>query len=258
MDGDMVGQQRVSDHSFFQPEVFGRIAGIDRGRSGFEPLAIAAGVEHAIDIVMPEDGQGGDRIAHPIVGPAERFQTDKVFRRRGQRLIADIGGFPHPAEPHVGRPGNETGREDAIVRVLFGVSSQDVLEGCQEVAVPMDEMQYAADVYLGEAIEHRMVDRFTATGIAQSPADLPAASGDLEVLVVARGDALINLSEPGFQTRFECSQVLPDGLVEDGETRVRHEFSLLLPSLVVQQIILETPEADAIAAENIASFETVA
>ena len=63
-----------------------------------------------------------------------------------------------------------------VIRLLLGVTSQDVLESLHEVAVPMDEMQHAADVDLCEAIEHGMVDGFTATGIAQSPADLPAAS----------------------------------------------------------------------------------
>ena len=87
------------------------------------------------------------------------------------------------------------------IRILLGVTSQDVLEGLHEVAVPMDEMQHAADVHLCEAIEHGMVDGFTAPGIAQSPADLPAASCELEVLVGARGDALIDLG-----------QTLPDAL----------------------------------------------
>jgi hypothetical protein len=52
--------------------------------------------------------------------------------------------------------------------------------------------------------------------------------------------------------------VIPDGSVEDGQTRVSNELSLLLPPLVVHQVILETPEAHAIAAENIAGFETIA
>ena len=153
MDGDMIGHHGVGHDPFFQPEVFGRIAGVDRGRAGFEPLAIAAGVEHAIDVVMPEDGQGCDRIAHPSVGIFERFQTNKVLRRRGQHLIADIGVFPHPAQAHVAGPGNQTGNQRVVLRILLGVPSQDVLEGLQEVAVPMDEMQHTRDVDLAEDIK---------------------------------------------------------------------------------------------------------
>src|SRR5262245_8203614 len=111
-------------------------------------------------------------------------------------------------------------------------------------------MEHAADVHLGEAIEHGMVDGVTATGIAQGPADLPAASYDLEMLVVARGNAPVDLGETSLQTRFEFSQVMPDGLVEEGQTRIGHKLFLLLPPLVVHQVILETSEAHAIATEQ--------
>jgi hypothetical protein len=120
-------------------------------------------------------------------------------------VIADIGVFSHPAKAHVAGPGDQTGDHCVVIRILLGVTSQNVLEGLHEVAVPMDEMQHAADVHLCEDIEHGMVDGFMATGIAQGPADLPAASGALEVLVVARDNALIDLGETGFQTLFERS-----------------------------------------------------
>ena len=42
VDRDMVGHQGVGDDAFVKPEVFGRIAGIDRGNAGFKPLSITA------------------------------------------------------------------------------------------------------------------------------------------------------------------------------------------------------------------------
>ncbi len=122
----------------------------------------------------------------------------------------------------------------------------------------IDEMEHAADVHLGQDIEEGMIDGLTAAGIAQGPTDLPAASCDLEVLVLARGDALIHLGETGFQTRCELSQMLPDRLLQARQAHVRHARALLPPSLVVHQVILETPEAYAITTEDIAGFEPVA
>ena len=78
------------------------------------------------------------------------------------------------------------------------------------------------------------------------------------MLVLARGDALIHLGETGFQTRCEFSQMLPDRLLQARQAHARHARALLPPSLVVHQVILETPEAYAITTEDIAGFEPVA
>ena len=52
--------------------------------------------------------------------------------------------------------------------------------------------------------------------------------------------------------------MLSNGLFEEGQARVAISCFLVLPPLIVEQIILETAEAHAIAAEDIAGFEAVA
>jgi hypothetical protein len=67
-----------------------------------------------------------------------------------------------------------------------------VLEGVQEVALPLDEMEDTADLYLPELLEERMVHRVLAAGILQRPVHLAAALGEVEMRVLARRDALID------------------------------------------------------------------
>jgi hypothetical protein len=67
-------------------------------------------------------------------------------------LEADIRNLAHPAEPHVGRPGDEAGREAMIIGFLFGLAAQDVLKGIHKPALPVDKMQDAADPPLFEPV----------------------------------------------------------------------------------------------------------
>jgi len=67
-----------------------------------------------------------------------------------------------------------------------------VLEGVQEAALPMDEMQDTANLHLTELLKERMVRGLLGTGIRQGPVDLAAAAGELEMRVLARCDALID------------------------------------------------------------------
>jgi hypothetical protein len=62
---------------------------------------------------------------------------------------------------------------------------------------------------------------------------LLAASLDLEVLVFARDDALIDGSQALFQHLFERGQMLTNGLIEDGEkvpTRTARKYTLRILS----------------------------
>ena len=79
IDGDVVGHQRVGHDALVQAEVFRRVAGIDRGDAGLEFLAVAAGVEEPSQVVLPEDGQLGNRIADPVVGLLERLGAEHVL-----------------------------------------------------------------------------------------------------------------------------------------------------------------------------------
>ena len=87
--GDMVGHQGVRNDPFVQPEVFGGMAGVDGRDAGFKLLAVAAGMEGIPQIVLPEDGECGDRIADAVIGLAERFQAEEILGR-GDQLDAGL------------------------------------------------------------------------------------------------------------------------------------------------------------------------
>lgn len=69
---------------------------------------------------------------------------------------------------------------------------------------------------------------------------------------------MIDLDEAVFKLRFECGEVFPNRLLEEREARVGHQGFLVFPPVVIDQVVFETPEADAIAAEDIARFQAVA
>ena len=79
IDGDMVSYQGVGDNAFFQPEVFGRMTGIDSMDSGFKLLSVAAGMDGLVDIVMPEYGERSDEIADTVVCLRKGFGADKII-----------------------------------------------------------------------------------------------------------------------------------------------------------------------------------
>ena len=67
-----------------------------------------------------------------------------------------------------------------IIGFLFGVTAEDMLEGIHKPAVPVYEMQDAADLDLLQLVEKRMIQQFTLTGITQRPARVTATSNDCQ------------------------------------------------------------------------------
>jgi hypothetical protein len=57
------------------------MAGIDRRDARFELLAVATGMQVAIEIIVPEDGQGRERIADHVIRRVERLQTEVILGR---------------------------------------------------------------------------------------------------------------------------------------------------------------------------------
>ena len=102
VDGDVVGNERISYNSLFQAEVFGRMAGIDRIDPGFKLLSIRAGMNNTVGIVMVEDGHSGDCIADKVICLPERLKPDKIVRCGGQHIVADVGYLAHFAQSHIG------------------------------------------------------------------------------------------------------------------------------------------------------------
>jgi hypothetical protein len=51
--------------------------------------------------------------------------------------------------------------------------------------------------------------------------------------------------------------MLPNRLLEEWQASVGNQACLVLPPLIVQEIVFKTAEADAIATEDIACFQTI-
>ena len=91
----------------------------------------------------------------------------------------------------------------AVVCGLFGIAPEHMIKGLHEGTVPIDEVQQAADVDLLETIEKRMVNGLAAWRIAKGPAHLWTTFEGLEVLIIAWGNARIDLDQAMFELRFE-------------------------------------------------------
>ena len=156
---DMIGHEGVGDQAFFEPEVFGRIPGIDGVDACLKLLSIAAGMEDAVDIIMPKHRQFSRGITEHIISFSQGFEPNKIIRRGGKRLKTDIRDVSHAAQSHVGAPGHQASDNIAVVCGLFGLAPEHMIERLHEGAVPVDEMQQVANVHLCEAIEKGMINR---------------------------------------------------------------------------------------------------
>src|SRR5215475_6152219 len=69
---------------------------------------------------------------------------------------------------------------------------------------------------------------------------------------------LIDLAQTLLQAVLQFGQVLANRLREASEAGLLNEPVLVLPRVIIDQVVLATPQADAMAAEHVAGFETVA
>lgn len=172
------------------------VNGVD---AGFKLLPVAAGMDRITDIVVTEDRQRGGGVADEIVGGLQRFQADEIIRAACQLMVPNIGDLSHVAQSHIGGPRNQTSDNQAIVRVLFPIAAEHMLESLYKVALLVDKMQHAGDIHLRQRIKKRMVHRVAAARIRQTPACLPAAFFDFEVIILAAGNAPVDLSKARFK-----------------------------------------------------------
>jgi len=133
------------------------------------------------------------------LGHRSRRAALAPHRGRSQRVVADIGDVAHFAEPHIGASGQWAGDDRAVVRFVFDVASEDVLEGVHEPALLMHKMHDAPDLHLPELFKEWMIHGLTATGILEGQANMGAPSYDLHVLVLVRSNTLIDLSHAAFK-----------------------------------------------------------
>lgn len=189
----MIRHDSIGYDAFVEPEVFGRMPGVNRGEARLKLLAVATGVDPAADIIMMEDGKLRRGVADAIVGGAQGFKAEKVLGGSGQGMIRQIRDFPHLAQAHIGSPRNEARRQRPFIHRLLDVPSHDMFKGVHEPTVAMREGQHLTDVHLLEGVEERMIDRFTARGILQRPPALGIAGVELHGRILTRGNPLIHL-----------------------------------------------------------------
>ena len=76
---DMIGNQGIGHHPFFEAKIFRGIACIECGKSCFKLLPIATGVDHVGDMIVPKNRHSGNGITDAIIGRFQGFWAQKVF-----------------------------------------------------------------------------------------------------------------------------------------------------------------------------------
>jgi len=74
--------------------------GVDGMDLRFDALTIAAGVLHAVDVVLVEHRQGRRGIGDRIVGGVQCLGPQEVPRRRHKRRVAEAGHLRHFPQTH--------------------------------------------------------------------------------------------------------------------------------------------------------------
>ena len=101
------------------------------------------------------------------------------------------------------------------------------------------------NVRLRKLVEEGVVRGLIFTGVLQCPACLMTVGLDLEVLILSGGDAPVDLREACLKLFFQLRQMLFDRLIQDTQASLRDQLFLVLPSLVVEQVVLHAAETDA-------------
>src|SRR5271165_6761813 len=84
---DIVSDKRVGHDPLLQPKIFGRVTGIEGAYSGFEFLAVAAGMQRAADVVMAEDRKSRDGVT---VGLPQSLGPQEIIGHGYQGMEADV------------------------------------------------------------------------------------------------------------------------------------------------------------------------
>ena len=113
-----------------------------------------------------------------------------------------------------------------IIGFLFGVASKDMLKGIHKPALPVYEMQDAADLDLLQLVEKRMIQQFTLIGITQRPARVTSISNDRKVPILTSGDSTVDLSDTALKLFFQFREMLPNRLLEKLKPVSAISFSL--------------------------------
>jgi len=75
--------------------------------------------------------------------------------------------------------------------------------------------------------------------------------------IIARSNALIDLSEPAFKLVFEFAEMCSNWLFQQRQPRAGNQVVFVLPGLIIHEIIFETAVSDAISAIDVAGFKAL-
>lgn len=101
-------------------------------------------------------------------------------------------------------------------------------------------------------------DRFIRFGIQQCPATLVFAAADLDMLVVAAVDTLVDELQFCFDSLVERRERLLDGGEQDRRANVLEHCILVLSARVADQVVLESAILGAVLAIHVTLLNEVA
>lgn len=100
-----------------------------------------------------------------------------------------------------------------------------------ELALVIDKMKYRMDINLFQGLEKWIIHPSFGACIRQTPT---AASFDLNVFVLSRGNSLINLRKPRLQQAAEISEMYLCLLHKNWQPHLVNQLVLLMPLVITQ------------------------
>lgn len=256
MHRDVIGDQRGRYDALALPKILGRMLGLHCGPLGFKLLAVAARMDHTVNIVVAKERQGGHRIDDPRVGRPYGFQAQVVLRGAHQGPRADVRAFAHAIESQIGAPSNQTRPEHTSILRLVTIAAQHMLKGVHECTSRIDQGQHIFERELGQALKQRVVDRIARSRCLKGPAPRGAMLRDLHCRIVAGGYPPVDTGKLRFQVLFQRGQVLHNRLLEDRELGFGQILSLaLVPLGDRDEVILNAAKAHTLPTKHITGFQ---
>src|SRR5919106_2480412 len=134
VDRHMIGHQCVLGDALLQAEIFRRMTRADGMELRLDFLPVARRVDRVIDVVMTEDRQLGDRVAHLVVGLPQRFQTDEAVGGGIEGLVIQVGDFAPFAQADVRPVSHQAGDDRLPIQRRLHVAVEDMGKGVEALA----------------------------------------------------------------------------------------------------------------------------
>jgi hypothetical protein len=130
----------------------------------------------------------------------------------------------------------------ARIGFLFHVAAQNMGEGLHKFRLLGDEPQQVGDADARQLAVERTIDGFFFRGKDKRPAALVPTASDLDVLVVAILNPLVDTLELLFELRMEGGERFFDRHHQNRRADLAQHCFLVLPPLGADQVILAAAE----------------